>query len=196
MTKTVHILLYDEKQECKKRSDQMKELETKVPTEKDMASILSRRQLTVEDRERDEAQVDVHKINTVRLQGDLRIKKDKLETELRLLQDDLAKAHSRVYAELDSRREALEKELTEVNNRLEELAAEESERIRLLQERDVRIRNIAAKHQRLNQELMKNANKNRVSDRQVLLLLEGKLYVTSANNAFCIMVHRNSEEGD
>ena len=33
----------------------MKELETKVPTEKDMASILSRRQLTVEDRERDEA---------------------------------------------------------------------------------------------------------------------------------------------
>lgn len=47
-------------------------------------------------------------------------KMDKLETELRLLQEDLAKAHSRVYAELDSRREALEKELTEVNNRLEE----------------------------------------------------------------------------
>jgi singapore isolate B (sub-type 7) whole genome shotgun sequence assembly, scaffold_7 len=112
--------------------------------------------------------VDVHKINTVRLQGDLMIKKDKLETELRLLQEDLAKAHSRVYAELDSRREALEKELTEVNNRLEELAAEETERIQLLQERDVRIRNIAAKHQRLNQELMKNANKNRVGERMMV----------------------------
>ena len=96
------------------------------------------------------------------------IKKDKLETELRLLQEDLAKAHSRVYAELDSRREALEKELTEVNNRLEELAAEETERIQLLQERDVRIRNIAAKHQRLNQELMKNANKNRVGERMMV----------------------------
>ena len=94
------------------------------------------------------------------------IKKDKLETELRLLQEDLAKAHSRVYAELDNRRETLEKELTEVNNRLEELAAEETERIQLLQERDVRIRNIAAKHQRLNQELMKNANKNRVSGKE------------------------------
>ena len=52
-----------------------------------------------------------------------------------------------------------------MNNRLEELAAEETERIQLLQERDVRIRNIAAKHQRLNQELMKNANKNRVGER-------------------------------
>ena len=43
--------------------------------------------------------MDVHKINTVRLQGDLMIKKDKLETELRLLQEDLAKAHSRVVEE-------------------------------------------------------------------------------------------------
>ena len=50
----------------------------------------------------------------MRLQGDLRIKKDKLETELKLLQSDLARAHSRTYAELDSRRETLEKELTEV----------------------------------------------------------------------------------
>ena len=104
---------------------------------------MSRRRLT---------QSDVHKINTVRLQGDLRIKKDKLETELKLLQGDLARAHSRAYAELDSRREALEKELTEVN------------RVRLLQERDVTLRTIAARHQKLNQELMKNADKNKVGE--------------------------------
>ena len=51
----------------------MKELETKVPTEKDLVALLARRQLTV----------DVHKINTIRLQGDLRLKKDQLETELK-----------------------------------------------------------------------------------------------------------------
>ena len=116
---------------------------------------MSRRRLT---------QSDVHKINTVRLQGDLRIKKDKLETELKLLQGDLARAHSRAYAELDSRREALEKELTEVNQRLEELAEEEVNRVRLLQERDVTLRTIAARHQKLNQELMKNAGKNKVGE--------------------------------
>lgn len=98
----------------------------------------------------------------MRLQGDLRIKKDKLETELKLLQSDLARAHSRTYAELDSRRETLEKELTEVNQRLEELAEEEANRVRLLQERDVTLRTIAARHQKLNQELMKNADKNKV----------------------------------
>ena len=98
---------------------------------------MSRRRLT---------QSDVHKINTVRLQG------------------DLARAHSRAYAELDSRREALEKELTEVNQRLEELAEEEVNRVRLLQERDVTLRTIAARHQKLNQELMKNADKNKVGE--------------------------------
>ena len=51
----------------------MKELETKVPTEEELAALLARRQLTV----------DVHKINTIRLQGDLRLKKDQLETELK-----------------------------------------------------------------------------------------------------------------
>lgn len=100
----------------------------------------------------------------MRLQGDLRIKKDKLETELKLLQGDLVRAHSRAYAELDSRREALEKELTEVNQRLEELAEEEVNRVRLLQERDVTLRTIAARHQKLNQELMKNADKNKVGE--------------------------------
>ena len=44
-----------------------------MPTEKDLAALLARRQLTV----------DVHKINTIRLQGDLRLKKDQLETELK-----------------------------------------------------------------------------------------------------------------
>lgn len=50
----------------------MKELEQKVPTEKDLAALMARRMLTV----------DVHRVNTIRLQGDLRLKKDQLETEL------------------------------------------------------------------------------------------------------------------
>lgn len=51
----------------------MKELEQKVPTEKDLAALMARRMLTV----------DVHRVNTIRLQGDLRLKKDQLETELK-----------------------------------------------------------------------------------------------------------------
>ena len=36
--------------------------------------------------------------------------------------------------------------------------------MRLLQERDVTLRTIAARHQKLNQELMKNADKNKVGE--------------------------------
>lgn len=57
----------------------MKEFETKVPTAKDLVSMIEKRQLTV----------DVHKINTTRSRGDLVIKKDRLENELKLLQVEL-----------------------------------------------------------------------------------------------------------
>ena len=75
--------------------------------------MIEKRQLTV----------DVHKINTTRFRGDLVIKKDRLENELKLLQvecrmqnymeqDDLAKSHGRVYDDLEEHRREIEKELT------------------------------------------------------------------------------------
>ena len=47
MTKNVPFPSLPHSKECKKRCDQMKELETKTPTEKDMMNLLARRQLTV-----------------------------------------------------------------------------------------------------------------------------------------------------
>lgn len=125
--------------------------------------MIEKRQLTV----------DVHKINTTRFRGDLVIKKDRLENELKLLQvecrmqnymeqDDLAKSHGRVYDDLEEHRREIEKELTAINKRLEAIDAEEQERIELMKERDVPILKIAEKHQLLNIELMKNSSKHRV----------------------------------
>ena len=59
----------------------MKELENKVPTEKDLAALMARRMLTV----------DVHSVSTIRLQGDLKLKKDQLETELKNVEVEVAK---------------------------------------------------------------------------------------------------------
>ena len=125
--------------------------------------MIEKRQLTV----------DVHKINTTRFRGDLVIKKDRLENELKLLQvecrmqnymeqDDLAKSHGRVYDDLEEHRREIEKELTAINKRLEAIDTEEQERIELMKERDVPILKIAEKHQLLNIELMKNSSKHRV----------------------------------
>ena len=125
--------------------------------------MIEKRQLTV----------DVHKINTTRFRGDLVIKKDRLENELKLLQvecrmqnymeqDDLAKSHGRVYDDLEEHRREIEKELTAINKRLEAIDAEEQERLELMKERDVPILKIAEKHQLLNIELMKNSSKHRV----------------------------------
>lgn len=125
--------------------------------------MIEKRQLTV----------DVHKINTTRFRGDLVIKKDRLENELKLLQvecrmqnymeqDDLAKSHGRVYDDLEEHRREIEKELTAISKRLEAIDAEEQERIELMKERDVPILKIAEKHQLLNIELMKNSSKHRV----------------------------------
>lgn len=63
-------------QECKKRVEEIKEYETKVPTAKDLVSMIEKRQLIA----------DVHKINTTRFRGDLVIKKGHLENELKMLQ--------------------------------------------------------------------------------------------------------------
>lgn len=66
-----------------------------------------------------------------------------------------------MYGEIEAKRVALEKELADVNRRLEELE-EEEDRIRLLKERDVVIDRIAKKHHRLNEELMRKSSQNRV----------------------------------
>ena len=58
----------------------MKELENKVPTEKDLAALMARRMLTV----------DVHRVNTFRVQVDMMLKKDQLETELKNVEVDVA----------------------------------------------------------------------------------------------------------
>ena len=70
-----------------------------------------------------------------------------------------------MYGEIEAKRVALEKELTDVNRRLEELQVEEEERIRLLKERDVVIDRIAKKPHRLNEELMRKSSQNRVGER-------------------------------
>ena len=67
-----------------------------------------------------------------------------------------------MYGELEAKRVALEKELADVNRRLEELEEEEEDRIRLLKERDVVIDRISKKHHRLNEELMRKSSQNRV----------------------------------
>ena len=69
-----------------------------------------------------------------------------------------------MYGEIEAKRVALEKELTDVNRRLEELQVEEEERIRLLKERDVEIDRIAKKHHRLNEQLMRKSSQNRVGE--------------------------------
>lgn len=53
----------------------MEEYKNRVATAKDVVSIIEKRQLVM----------DVHKVNTTRIQGDLLIRKDRLETELQLL---------------------------------------------------------------------------------------------------------------
>ena len=138
------------KAECKKHLERVKELETKTPTVKDMEAIVARRQLTV----------NVQKINTVRLRGDLEIKKDQLENELKLMENELQKSRGHVYNELDSRHAQLEKELADVINRIEELEEEEEERIRLLKARDTTIMKIAEKNVQLNHELMRQSSRN------------------------------------
>ena len=53
----------------------------KTVTVCNLAALMARRMLTV----------DVHRVNTIRLQGDLKLKKDQLETELKNVEVEVAK---------------------------------------------------------------------------------------------------------
>ena len=95
-----------------------------------------------------------------------------------------------MYGEIEAKRVALEKELTDVNRRLEELQVEEEERIRLLKERDVVIDRIAKKHHRLNEELMRKSSQNRVGESGGGGV-EGELLVAQTHHAVGELEHGN-----
>ena len=74
----------------------------------------------------------------------------------------MSKAKGQLYSELENHRKEITKEITAIQERLNEIDEEEQERIELMKERDTAILQIAEKHQLKNMELMKRSSQSRV----------------------------------
>ena len=69
----------------------------------------------------------------------------------------MEKRSSRRTEDLLTNKTRLEREIMKIDNKIEDIDVEERERIELMKERDLKIQEIAEKHQLKNVELMKNS---------------------------------------